>query len=118
MGTYKDLKVWQKAYKFALNVYEGTKRYPKEELFGLTSQMRRAASSISANIAEGSMRQYKKEFNQFVRIARGSMAEMEVWIKLSFDLKYIDHGTYQRLSSECDEVGRLLHGLAKSLKQK
>ncbi len=115
MGTYKDLIAWQKAYEFALYIYDVTKSLPKYELFGLTSQMRRAASSIPANVAEGSMRQSTKDFKKFIRIARGSMAEMEVWIKLSNDLKYLDQQTYKKLSSECDEVGRLLNGLHKSL---
>ena len=116
MGIYRDLVVWQKAYKFALDIYKITKRFPKEELFGLTSQMRRAASSIPANIAEGSMRQSKREFQQFIRIARGSMAEMEVWLQLACDLRYLDQETYKELSAQCNEVGKLLHGLLKSLK--
>jgi four helix bundle protein len=115
MGTYQDLTVWQKAYKFALSIYAVTKNYPKEELFGLVSQMRRAASSIPVNIAEGSMRRSAKEFRQFVRIARGSMAEMEVWLRLSFDLEYINKSTFEELRLECDEVGKLLSGLLKSL---
>ena len=113
---YKDLVCWKKSYQFVLAVYKVTKKYPKDELFGLVTQMRRAASSIPANIAEGSMRQSPKEFQQFVRIARGSMAEMEVWIKLSFDLQYIDPQDFKNLSTQCDEVGRLLSGLQKSLK--
>ncbi|TKJ40048.1 four helix bundle protein [candidate division LCP-89 bacterium B3_LCP] len=117
MGTYKDLTTWQKAYTFTLSVYEITRNYPKEELFGLVSQMRRAASSIPVNIAEGSMRRSKKEFRRFIRIAQGSMAEMEVWIKLSFDLKYINKESFNQISFECDEVGKLLEGLARSLKQ-
>ncbi len=99
-----------------LAIYRTTKKFPKNELFGLVSQMRRAASSIPANIAEGSMRHSPKEFQQFLRIARGSMAEMEVWIKLSFDLQYIDQQDFEALSSQCDEVGKLLNGLLKSLK--
>lgn len=112
---YKDLIAWQKAYKFTLNIYKITKNFPKEELFGITSQMRRAVSSIPANIAEGSMRQSSKEFQQFIRIARGSMAEMEVWMKLSHDLKYISADAFDDLSSQCEEVGKLLNGLLKSL---
>ena len=113
---YKELTAWQKAYQFTLDVYKATTTFPREELFGLVSQMRRAAASIPANIAEGSMRNSPKEFQQFLHIARGSMAEMEVWIQLSFDLKYINQHTFDELSLRCNEVGKLLSGLSKSLK--
>ena len=111
---YRDLIVWQKAYKFTLDIYKVTKKFPKEELFGITSQMRRAAASIPANLAEGSMRKTDKEFKQYIHIARGSMAEMEVWLKLSYDLVYIDRLTFDNLASQCNEVGKLLIGLLKS----
>jgi len=113
---YKDLVVWKKAYQFTLDVYNATRGFPKEELFGITSQIRRAASSIPVNIAEGSMRQSGKEFKQFIRIARGSMAEMEVWLKLSHDLHYFDSAAFKNLAGQCDEVGKLLNGLLKSIK--
>jgi four helix bundle protein len=116
MMLYKELIAWQKAYQFTLNIYKITATFPREELFGLVSQMRRAAASIPANMAEGSMRNSPKEFQQFLYIARGSMAEMEVWIQLSSDLKYIDQKTLNDLSLQCSEVGKLLSGLLKSLK--
>lgn len=112
---YEDLIAWKKSYEFTLAVYKATKNFPREEVYGLIAQMRRAASSIPANIAEGSMRQSSKEFQHFLRIARGSMAEMEVWIRLAYDLEYIDKNAYERLSSDCDEIGRLLSGLLKSI---
>jgi four helix bundle protein len=92
-----------------------TSKFPKEELFGLTSQMRRAASSIPVNIAEGSMRQSEKEYRQFLYVARGSMAEIEVWIMMAKDLDYINENEYSSLSQKCDEIGKLLNGLIKSL---
>jgi four helix bundle protein len=113
---YKDLLVWKKSYQFTLDVYQATIKFPKEEIFGITAQIRRAASSIPANLAEGSMRQSGKEFQHFIRIARGSMAEIEVWLNLSLDLRYIDQPTYNTLSSQCDEIGKLLSGLLKSIK--
>jgi four helix bundle protein len=112
---YKDLTVWQKSYQLTLDVYRATKGFPKEELFGVTSQIRRAAASIPANIAEGNMRQSPKDYQHFIRIARGSMAEVDVWLNLSFDLKYLDAASYQDLAKQCDEVGRMLNGLMKSL---
>lgn len=112
---YKDLIVWQKSYEFTLEIYKVTKDYPNDEKFGLVSQMRRAASSIPANIAEGNMRKSPNEYKQFLYIARGSLAEMEVWSQLSLDLGYIDQLVYKSLNDKCIELGRLLNGLLKSL---
>lgn len=111
---YEDLIVWQKSYEFTLSIYKVTKTFPKEEMFGITSQIRRAAASMPANIAEGSMRQTKKEFKQFLYVARGSMSEVEVWLQLSLDLKYLDEKTYKSLRAQCGEIGKLLNGLIKS----
>ncbi len=112
---YRDLIAWQKAYKFTIEVYKATKNFPKEELFGLTSQMRRAVASIPANLAEGSMRQSNREYKQYIHIAKGSMAEMEVWIQLSHDLGYINDIQHKELNELCTEVGKLLSGLLKSI---
>ena len=112
---YDDLMVWQKSYEFTLSIYKVTKTFPKEETFGITSQIRRAAASIPTNIAEGSMRQTKKEFRQFLYMARGSMSEVEVWLKLSLDLNYFDEKIYKSLRTQCGEVGKLVSGLLKSL---
>lgn len=112
---YTDLIAWQKSYQFTLDIYKVTRTFPKNELYGITSQMRRACASIPANIAEGSMRESPKTFRQFVRIARGSMAEMEVWIRLSYDLGYIDQEGYNSLHRQCNEVGKLLFGLLNSI---
>ncbi|MBC8277622.1 MAG: four helix bundle protein [FCB group bacterium] len=111
---YTNLIAWQKSYEFTLAIYKVTKSYPKEETFGLTSQIRRAVASIPANIAEGKMRESDKEFKRFLFIARGSMAEVEVWLKLSFDLGYIDESAYDGLRNRCGEVGKLINGLLKS----
>ena len=112
---YEDLVAWQRAYEFTLNIYKTTRNFPREELFGIISQMRRAASSIPVNIAEGSMRKTNKEFMQFLYIARGSMAEMEVWLKLSLDLGYLKTESYKDLREQCGEIGKLISGLIKSL---
>ena len=112
---YKDLIVWQKAYDFVLEIYKTTQSFPVEERYSLTSQMRRAASSIPANIAEGSMRQSTKEYKRFLLIARGSMAEMEVWLKLAHDLEYMPKAQYIELDRHCEEIGKLLNGLHRSL---
>ena len=84
--SFRKLNLWQKTYLFVLNIYKQTQEFPSFELYGLTSQIRRGAVSILANIAEGSERQYKKEFVQFLSIARGSLAEVETYLMLSKDL--------------------------------
>ena len=112
---YKDLKVWQKSYDFTLSIYKLTSTFPKEELYGLTSQMRRSAASIPANIAEGSMRQSTPDYKRFLLIARGSMAEMEVWLRLAYDLTYMPKNHFTDLYHRCEEIGKMLSGLHKSL---
>jgi four helix bundle protein len=113
---YQDLNAWQKAYQLGLSVYKLTSKFPKEELYGMTSQLRRSAVSISANIAEGSSRQSQKEFKQFISMARGSLAEVETWLLFSKDLNYITETEFQDISKLASTVGNLLFGLYKSLK--
>lgn len=113
---YRQLNVWKKSYSLALEVYKSTRSFPKDELFGLTSQMRRSATSIPANIAEGNTRESKKEYRHFVAIARGSAAELETWIMFSKDLGYISIEQSKKLSKAVDEVKALLFGLSKSLR--
>jgi len=113
---FKDLIVWQKAYKFALEIYVITKVFPKDELYGITSQIRRAAVSISANIAEGYERQHRKEYLQFLAIAKGSLGEVETYLLLVKDLEYIDMKKYNELEEERANIARLLRGLIRSLR--
>jgi four helix bundle protein len=115
---YEDtskLIVWQKAHELALKIYEITKDFPKDELFGLTSQVRRAAVSIPSNIVEGKARGSNKDYNRFLMIARGSLEEVKYQILLAKDLKYIDELVYKEIYRSMDEVGRLLGGLIKKL---
>ncbi len=112
---FKKLIVWQKAYEFALAVYKHSQKFPQSELYGLTSQIRRAAVSISANIAEGNERQHKKEFLQFLSIARGSLGEVETYLMLIRDLGYLNEEKFTELEEKRKEIGRLLRGLYKSL---
>ncbi|OGW76367.1 MAG: four helix bundle protein [Nitrospirae bacterium RIFCSPHIGHO2_02_FULL_40_19] len=113
--SFKKLTVWQKAYKFVLNIYKQTQKLPSSELYGLNSQIRRASVSILANIAEGSERQHKKEFEQFLSIARGSLAEVETYLMLAKDLGYFKEEDFIELEEQRKEIGRLLRGLYKSL---
>jgi len=113
--SFKKLTVWKKAYQLVLTIYKHSQKFPPSELYGLTSQLRRAGVSILANIAEGSERQSKKEFLQFLSIARGSLAEVESYLILVKDLGYIHEGEFVELEDQRKEVGKLLRGLYKSL---
>jgi four helix bundle protein len=114
--NYRELIVWQKAMELVELVYQATKQFPKEELYGLTSQVRRSAVSIPSNIAEGQARKSTAEFLNFLSIANGSRAEMETQILLAQRLKYVTNDTAQQILNLSEEVNRLLNGLMNSLK--
>jgi four helix bundle protein len=112
---YKKLIVWQKADELAYQVYICTKSFPKEELYGITSQLRRAALSVAVNIVEGYGRQGRKELKQFVNMSLGSLAETEYLLDFSLRLEYFDKETQVKLQSLRQEVGNLLWKFYKSL---
>jgi four helix bundle protein len=114
--SYRDLVVWQRAMTLAEQVYAVTKSFPKEEIYGLTSQMRRAAVSIASNIAEGHGRQSRGEFLQSLGHARGSLAELHAQVTLAARLKLMSPADEESLSELIASVGRPLNGLRKSLK--
>ena len=109
------LIVWQKSHELTLKIYEITKNFPKEELFGLTSQIRRAAASVPSNIVEGKARGSNKEYKRFLLVARGSLEETKYQLLLAKDLKYIDEQKYKDVLNLSKDVGRLLAGLIKTL---
>jgi four helix bundle protein len=113
--SYRDLLAWQKAMTLVELVYAATSRLPIEERYGLTSQLRRAAVSISSNIAEGHARETTKEFARCIAIARGSLAELETQIELLLRLNLASSPQLQGIFDCCDELGRILRGLRKSL---
>jgi four helix bundle protein len=113
--SFKKLMVWQKAYVLVRMIYLHSYKFPSTELYGLTSQIRRAGVSVLANIAEGSERQHKKEFLQFLSVARGSLAEVETYLMLARDLHYLDEEEFCNLEEQRGEVGKLLRGLDRSL---
>lgn len=115
MGDFKKLNVWQKAYQLTLTIYHATSDFPKQELFGMTSQLRRAAASIPANIAEGSGRGNNPELRRFCQIALGSANELEFFILLARDLKYLDEQQYKHLHDSILEVQRMLASLVQKL---
>ena len=116
MNSYKDLAAYQKAYELSLHIYRVTRTYPKEEIYGLVSQMRRSAVSIPCNIAEGYRRGHRKEYIQFLYISLGSCSELETLLSLSRDLKMLDADEFQNIYALQEEVSRLLTGLIASLK--
>jgi four helix bundle protein len=116
MKDFKDLKVWEKAHVLTLLVYEETRSFPKEELYGLTSQLRRAAASVAANIVEGCGRRSDGEFTRFLQIARGSASEVEYHLLLARDLHLLDEAKYRKLDSMVVEVERMLTGLVQRVR--
>lgn len=115
MTNYKDLVVWQKAIQLVTDIYKLTKIFPKEEAYGLVSQMHRSAISIPSNIAEGHDRNSDKEFSNFLCIARGSLAELETQIIISENLEYINQEQKAYILNKCYEIGKMINGLLKKL---
>ena len=113
--SYKDLIAWQKSMELVTAVYRETTSFPKNELFGLTSQLRRAAVSIPSNIAEGQGRLSEKEFRHFLGQARGSLMEVETQLQIAENLGYLDKEPKRLLMAACAEVGRILNGLLASV---
>ena len=111
---FTDLNTWKEAHKLVLAIYEETKNFPREEIFGLVSQMRRAAVSITSNIAEGFSRQSYKEKIQFYSIAQGSLTELQNQSLIAKDVGYIDAEVFQKIAGQTITVHKLLTGLIKS----
>ena len=116
MRDFHQLSVWQKSHQFTLDVYTLTCAYPKDELFGLTSQIRRSSSSIATNIAEGCGRGSDADFGRFLQMAMGSASESEYQILLSFDLNYIDENQYKQMNAKVTEIKRMLSSLISKTK--
>jgi four helix bundle protein len=115
LKNFKELNVWQKAYQLCLEIYRVTKKFPKEEIYGLTSQIRRSAVPIPSNIAEGYGRKTTGEYIQALYVAYGSNCELETQILLSGDLGFVGKEDLSRLQKEIGDVERMLKGLIKSL---
>jgi four helix bundle protein len=115
MKDFRKLEVWNKAHQVVLNVYKSTLGFPKDEMFGLTSQIRRAAASIPSNIAEGCGRGSDAELSRFSQIAMGSSSELEYQVLLAKDLRYLSNDVYEDLSNKVVEVKKMLTSLIKKL---
>jgi four helix bundle protein len=113
--TFKDLTVWQEAMNLVEMIYRQTKNFPKEEMYGMTSQIRRAAVSIPANIAEGNGRKSRKEYLQFLSIANGSVSELDTHLLIAERLNFLPKEIAEPLQTQLQSVGRLLSALRKSL---
>ena len=117
MRPHRKLEVWNEAVGFVIDVYKATRSFPKTEQYALADQLRRAAVSIPSNIAEGAARQTRKEFVQFLYIARGSASEIDTQLEVARRLNYIDESEKARLDHTLDTIGKMLTGLIKSLKK-
>lgn len=114
-GTFRDLKCWQKGVDLAISVYSATRDFPRDEVFGLSSQLRRAAVSIASNIAEGKGRLSNKDSLRFFGNARGSLFEVETQIDIAEKLHYLAGTDAERLRSNISETGKMLNGLIRSM---
>ena len=113
--SHRDLIVWQKSMDLVVLVYKATEAFPRHEMYGLTSQIRRSASSIPANIAEGQGRKSKTEFRQFLGNARGSLLELDTHLELALCLNYLSQAQHERINRQVIEVTRIPNGLLRSL---
>lgn len=116
MNSHRDLDVWQHSIKLVTQIYEISKRFPKQEMYGITNQMRRAAISIPSNIAEGAARNSKREFNHFLSIANGSLAELETQLIICKNLQFITNDELIEFESELSNIRRMILGLKRYLK--
>ena len=118
MRPHERLDVWNKAIEFVIAVYRATENFPKEEKFGLTSQIRRASVSIPANIAEGAARKSPKEFAHFLSNAQGSTSEVETELLIAHRLGFLAETNYRALRDSLDEIGRMITGLCQHLQHR
>jgi len=113
--SYRDLRVWQQAITLSVDCYKITEDMPKTELYGLTSQIRRASVSVAANIAEGYGRDNTGNFVQFLRISQGSLKELETHFIIASRIGYLEFGKVESLLERCEEVGKMLRSYIRSL---
>ena len=115
MNNYKELKIWQKSVDLAVQVYRLTQDFPKEELYGITSQIRRSAVSVASNIAEGAGRNSKKEFCNFLGISNGSICELETQLIIAQRVNFVDGQALESIQQEIVEIQKMSWSLSKSL---
>jgi four helix bundle protein len=118
MKTHKDLEVWKISIEMVTKIYQITRNFPKEEIYGLTNQMRRAAVSVPSNIAEGAGRSYSKEFLQFLYFATGSLSELETQLIIAYNLKYLNDEHKRDMDIMINTLFKMLSGLVQSVKKR
>jgi four helix bundle protein len=112
--SFTDLKAWQESHNIVIRIYKITKNFPKEEVFGLTNQMRRCAVSVTSNIAEGFSRSSKKDKSQFYTIALGSVTELQSQLLVAKDIQYISKQEFKQIADKTVEINKMINGLIKS----
>jgi four helix bundle protein len=117
INRFSDLTVWQRAHELALETYRLTEKFPRSEQFGIVSQVRRAAASVAANIAEGFGRRTTKELLRCLQISRGELEETRYFFMLSRDLGHIPTTDFENMNDRCESVGQLINALGRSLKE-
>ena len=116
MQSFRTLRVWEKSHRLTLDIYASSKTFPRDEMYGLTSQMRRASASVGMNIAEGCCRKGNVELGRFLQIAMGSASELEYQLLLAHDLDYLQNPEYEKLTTQAVEVKRMLSSLMQKVK--
>jgi four helix bundle protein len=117
MKPHKRLDVWNRAIDMTVDIYRLSDRFPKAEIYGLTSQTRRAAVSVPSNIAEGAARQTKKEFINYLHMAQGSLSELDTQLVIASRLKYLSVKTFEEIENAIETISKMITGLIKSLKK-
>lgn len=115
MNNFRKLKIWKDSIELATEIYNLTNQYPKSEMYGITSQIRRSVVSISSNIAEGAGRQSQKEFVQFLNIAKGSCYELETQLFISKNIKYLSEADFQNLEIKLVKIEKMIYALIKKI---
>ena len=118
MQDFRNLQVWKKSHEFTLKIYKLSQSFPKEETYGLTSQLRRASTSIPTNIAEGCVKNTNPEYSRFLYISLGSMAELETQLIIATNLKYISSSKYELIINDLTDIRKMLSGLIKYVKNR
>ncbi|MGW9946380.1 four helix bundle protein [Rhizobium leguminosarum] len=118
ISSYRDLKVWQFAIELSVVCYEVTRTFPREEIYGLTSQIRRSSASVAANIAEGYGRENRGSFAQFLKIAQGSLKELETHLIIAGRIGFLQASALDELLDRCDEIGKMLGSLIRSVQHR
>jgi four helix bundle protein len=118
MRPHQNLDLWKKSIELAVSIYRQTEKFPKEERFGLSQQLRRAAVSIASNIAEGAARSSTKEFRKFLMYSQGSASEVNTQLMIASRMNYLELSDFKKLDQDLDDIGRMITGLSRNLRRR